>query len=153
VATSGPTYIDRLERFFRHAAELELDKDDLRRHADFIHRKTHDLLLRGEANARANGRDVIEPQDLPITKGLQECMQATRRIDDPQLSLEPILEALTQLPPLKLAYGEATTAKLPEIVGGLSYALAKTFKIIDPKLKHPHSQHWEAAFQLFDLLL
>jgi hypothetical protein len=153
MATSGPAYIARLERYFRHAAELELDKDDLRRYADFVHRKTHDLLLRGEATATANGRDVIEPQDLPITKGLQENIQASRRIDDPQVSVEPILEALTQLPPLRLAYGEATTAKLPEIVGGLSYALARTFRIIDPKVKHPHSQHWAAASQLFDLLL
>ena len=39
----------------------------------------------------------------PITKGLQENIQASRRIDDPQLSVEPILEALTQLPPLRLA--------------------------------------------------
>jgi hypothetical protein len=146
-------YVARLERFFRRAAGLDIDKDDLRRYSDFVHRKTHDLLVRGEATARANGRDVIEPWDLPLTKGLQESIHACRRIDDEDLALEPILEALTQLPPLDLAYGEATSARLPTVVGGLSYALARTFKIIDPKLKHPQSAQWDTAFQLFDLLL
>ena len=61
-------YISRLERFFRIAAELEFDKEDLRRHTEFVHRKTHDLLLRAEATANANGRDVIEAIDLPAPR-------------------------------------------------------------------------------------
>ena len=146
-------YITRLEHFFRLAAELEVGKDDLKRHADFVHRKTHDLLLRAEATARANGRDVIEAIDLPITKGLQECIYACRKIDAQELPLEPVLEALAQLPQLDLGYGETLLPALPGVVGGLTYALARSFKIIDPKLKHPHGEHWRAAFQLFDLLV
>jgi hypothetical protein len=38
---------DRFERFFRHAADLDIDKEDLRRYSDFVHRKTYDLLLEG----------------------------------------------------------------------------------------------------------
>ena len=143
-------YISRLERFFRIAAELELDKEDLRRHADFVHRKTHDLLLRAEGTASAHGREAI---DLPITKGLGESIQACRRIDDRELPVEPILEALSQLPQLHLGYDESVREALPRIVGGLSYALARCFKIIDPKVKHPHGEHWRAAFEIFDLLL
>jgi Domain of unknown function (DUF1931) len=30
------------------------------------YRKVHDLLVRGQATAKANGRDIIEPYDLPI---------------------------------------------------------------------------------------
>jgi hypothetical protein len=52
-----------------------------------------------------------------------------------------------------MAYGEETVARLPEIYGGLSYALARSFKIVDPHLKNPQTAHWETAFQLFDLLL
>ena len=64
--------VARFERFFRIAAGLNVDKQDLKRYSDFINQKVYDLLLRGEATARANGRLIIEPFDLPITKGLQE---------------------------------------------------------------------------------
>jgi len=32
-------------------------------------------------------------------------------------------------------------------------ALARTFKIIDPALKNPQSEHWERSQRIFDLLL
>jgi hypothetical protein len=145
--------IAKFERFFRRAARLDIDKEDLRRYDDFVHQKAYDLLLPGEANAKANGRDVIQPSDLPITKGLQESIHAYRRIDDERLDLASILGQLTKLPQLDLAYSEETAAKLPEIVGGLSYALARCFKILNPNLKNPQTQHWGSAYQLFNLLL
>ena len=145
-------HIARFERFFRRSAGLDVDKEDLRRYIDFVHRKTSDLLLRAEANAKANGRDVIQPFDLPITKGLQESIHAYRRIRD-ELEIEASLRDLVRLPPLDLAYGEEVAAQLPEIIGGLSYALACTFRIVSPELKNPQTRHWEMAFKLFDLLL
>jgi hypothetical protein len=39
------------------------------------------------------------------------------------------------------------------VVGGLSVALARSFKIVDPTLRHPQTKHWDMAFALFDLLL
>ena len=145
--------IAKFERFFRRAGGLDIDKEDLRRYYDFVHQKAYDLLLRGEANANANGRDVIQPSDLPITKGLQESIHAYRRINDEQLDVASILRQLTKLPQLDLAYSEETTAKLPEIMGGLSFALARCFKVLNPNLKNPQTRHWETAYQLFDLLL
>jgi uncharacterized protein DUF1931 len=44
-----------------------VDKTDLKRYGDFVHRKTYDLLLMAQAKPKANARDVIEPFDLPIT--------------------------------------------------------------------------------------
>jgi hypothetical protein len=38
-------------------------------------------------------------------------------------------------------------------VGGLSVALAQTFRIIDPGLKNPQTEQWERAFRVFNLLL
>ena len=32
-------------------------------------------------------------------------------------------------------------------------ALAHSFLVIDPRVKHPNTEHWERAFQLFNLLL
>ena len=142
----------RFERFFRLAAGLDVDKQDLKRYSDFINRKIYDLLVRGVAAAKANGRDIIEPFDLPITKGLQECIHAFREIDD-EIELQPILDHLTARPPLDLAYRDETEARLPAIAGGLSVALARSFKIIDPDQKHPHGKQWQRSIRVFDLLL
>jgi hypothetical protein len=144
--------VARFERFFRIAASLNVDKQDLKRYSDFINQKVYDLLLRGEATARANGRLIIEPFDLPITKGLQESIHAFKSIDE-QIELRPILEQLTTRPPLDLAYGEDTEARLPEVVGGLSVVLARAFKIIDGDLKNPQTEHWQRCFRIFDLLM
>src|SRR6202045_2026674 len=144
--------VARFERFFRTAGRLDVDKQDLKRYSEFINHKVYDLLLRGEAAAKANGRDIIEPFDLPITKGLQESIHAFREIDE-KIELQPILDYLTARPPLDLAYSDATEARLPAIAGGLSVALARTFKILDPDLKNPETKHWERCFQIFDLLL
>jgi hypothetical protein len=150
-----PTHVmgvAKFERLFRTAARLNVDKQDLRRYSDFINQKVYDLLLRGEADAKANGRDIIQPFDLPITKGLQESIHAFRELDE-KIELKPILDQITALPPLDLAVSVETEARLPTIVGGLSVALARSFKIIDPDLKNPQTVHWERCFQIFDLLL
>jgi hypothetical protein len=150
-----PTHVmgvAKFKRLFRAAARLDVDKQDLRRYSDFINQKVYDLLLRGEADAKANGRDIIQPFDLPITKGLQESIHAFRELDE-KIELKPILDQITALPPLDLAVSVETEARLPTIVGGLSVALARSFKIIDPDLKNPQTVHWERCFQIFDLLL
>jgi hypothetical protein len=144
--------IAKFERLFRLAAGLDVDKSDLKRYGDFVNDKIYDLLLRAQAAAKANGRDVIEPHDLPITKGLQERIHEFRRIDE-QIELQPILDQLAARPPLDLAYSEETEARFPEIAGGISVALAHSFKVIDPDLKNPQTKHWECVLRIFDLLL
>jgi hypothetical protein len=44
-------------------------------------------------------------------------------------------------------------AWLPDLAGALSVALARTFRIIDPEVKNPATEHWDCTFELFDLLL
>jgi hypothetical protein len=150
--TSHVMSVAKFERFFRIAAGLDVDKQDLKRYSDFINQKVYDLLLRAEAAAKANGRLIIESFDLPITKGLQESIHEFRKIDE-QIELQPILDQLTAQPPLDLAYGEDTERQLPLVVGGLSLALARTFKIIDGNLKNPATEHWQRSFRIFDLLM
>jgi hypothetical protein len=143
--------VARFERFFRVAADLDVDKSDLKRFSDFVNGKAYDLLLRGQATAKSNGREFIELYDPPITKGLQERMHEFRGIDQ-EIELKPILDYITTRPRL-LPYSEETQAKLPDIVGGLGVALVRSFKIIDPKLKNPQTVQWESALKLFDLLM
>lgn len=142
----------RFEKFFRSAAGLDVDKSDLKRYSEFVDAKLYDLLLVAQAHAKANGRDIVRPSDLPITKGLQESIHRFRELDH-EIELKPILDQLVRHPPLERAPDEETESKYPEIVGGLSLALAKTFKILDPELKNPQTRHWEQLYAVFDLLL
>jgi hypothetical protein len=144
--------VERFERLFRRAAGIDVDKTDLRRYSDFVNRKLHDLLVVGQEVALLNGRKTIEPFHLPIAKGLQNCIEEFRKLDE-EVELDPILDQLAARPPLNLPYGEEMEALLPKIVGGLSVALARSFKIIDPTLKNPSTEHWQRSIQVFYLLL
>jgi hypothetical protein len=144
--------VPRFERLFRRAAGIDVDKMDLRRYSDFVNHKLYDLLVVGEEAARLNGQDAIEPFHLPITNGLQKCIDEFRKLDE-EVELDPILDQLAARPPLDVPYGEELEALFPVIVGGLSVALARSFKIVDPKLKNPSREHWQRSFEMFDLLL
>jgi hypothetical protein len=146
------TNIPTFERFFRSAADLDLDKSDIKRCNDFVNQQIYDLLIIGQAKAKSNGRDVVEPQDLPVTKGLQECIQRFRKLDQ-EIGLEPILEDLAARPQLDLTLSEETQEELPAIAGGIGLALASTFPIIDPNMRNPQTAQWERVFRIFDLLL
>jgi Domain of unknown function (DUF1931) len=127
--TSHVMSVAKFERFFRIAAGLDVDKQDLKRYSDFINQKIYDLLVRAEATAKANGRAIIEPVDLPITKGLEECIQEFENIDE-QIELRPILDQLTPRPPLGLVYEEDIEDYLPVVAGGLSVALARAQPVL-----------------------
>lgn len=142
----------QIERFFRAAAGLDVDKEDIKRYYDFVDQKVADLLLMAQRTAKANGRIRIEPRDLPITKGLQESIHAFEALDL-DIGLEPILSRAVPEPEIDLAYSDELESWLPAVAGGLTLAVARTFTIIDPQSKHPATEHWERAFQIFHLLL
>jgi len=142
----------KFERFFRAAAGLDVDHHDDKRYSTFVGHKISDMLVRAQAAATANGRDIIRPSDLPITKGLQESIYDYKKIDE-EIELSPILEDLAGLPQLDLGYDVETEERIPTIAGGISVALARSFEIIDPEVKNPQTWHWERTFRLFDLLL
>ena len=144
--------IAKFERLFRVAAQLDVDKDDLKRLTDFVNQKIHDLMIMGVVAAKANDRDIIRLYDLPITKGLQETMREFKKMDV-ELELQPILDQMAGLPQVELDYDEEVRDKLPELVGGITVALARTFKVLDPALKNPQTEHWERAQAIFDQLL
>ncbi|MGZ3332784.1 MAG: DUF1931 family protein [Gemmatimonadaceae bacterium] len=143
--------VPKFEHFFREAAGLDIDKEDLARLDDFINKEIEGLLIRAQAAAKQNLRDVIEPQDLPITKGLQENIEQFRKFDK-EFDLKPVLDQMTIRPRLDMDYSVETEARLPEIAGGLSVALAHIFKIIDPRLKNPFGAEWERATKVFNEL-
>jgi hypothetical protein len=144
--------VARFERFFRMAAGLDVDKGDLKRYDEFLSVKLHDLLERAQQVAKANDHDAILPWDLPITKGLQEDIAEFRQIDE-DLEIEPILAGLAKLPLLDVPYSRDTEKTLPAVAGGVSVALARSLKIVNPRLRNPTFEDWDRAFRLFDLLI
>ena len=72
---------------------------------------------------------------------------------DRELKLGPILGEQIAIPQIDVAYSTETEARFPEIAGGLSVAIARTFRIIDPNVKNPASEQWERVSQLFSVLL
>src|SRR5258705_6235743 len=142
----------KFERFFREVGRLDVDKEDLGRFDEFVNGEIYQMLLRAQANAHANLRDVVQPQDLPIGNGLQENVERYRRLDA-ELELTPILEYLTTRPKLDKALSDETERLLPELAGGISVAVARLFRIIDPTLVTPHAEQWERVASVVRELL
>jgi len=140
------------ERLFREIASLDVDKSDLKRYQDFVRDKVADLLVIGEAHAKADQRDVVELRDLPITKGLQETIHDFREVS---LAADTVrlLRDIVTVPQMDLSIADETDAALPELAGALTLALGRTFRILDPTLENPATDAWERAFRVFDLLL
>jgi hypothetical protein len=150
--TLAVTSVSTWERFFRAAAGLNIDKNDIKRHQDFIDARLPSLVARAEAVAKANGRDLIELWDLPITAGLQACLHEFDKLDA-DLDLTSALREITPLPPTDFDYSEQTRNNLVSVAGGVSVALARVLRLLDPDVKNPQTTHWERAERLFAVLL
>jgi hypothetical protein len=62
------------------------------------------------------------------------------------------LRQVVRRPPADVTFSEDTERMLPELFGGLSIVLARSFHLIDPTLKNPSTQHWDRASALFRLI-
>jgi hypothetical protein len=144
--------IPEVKRFFRAAGDVDVDKDDVKRYWDFIDEKLDDIAIAARDSARWNGRDVIAPQDLPVTRGLQEQMRAVSNLDEAD-ELRRLLRDSLRRPPGDVTFGEETEDVLVEVFAGISLALARSFRIVDPQVRNPSTDHWDRTFDLFRLLL
>jgi hypothetical protein len=146
-----PSGIPVFERFFRSVASIKIDKNDVRRFHEFIDEEIDGIAIAAGNSAKWNGRDVIVPQDLPITKGIQERMREFDKLEEAE-EIRELLRREVRRPPAEVTFSEETEDLLPDLFGGLSVALARSFRIIDPKLTNPASGHWERVFTWFRLV-
>ncbi|ORW41727.1 hypothetical protein AWB90_20820 [Mycobacterium paraense] len=142
--------IPLFERFFRSAAGIKVDKNDVRRFQDFVDEQIDSIAIAGRDAAKWNGRDVIVPQDLPITKGVQERMREFAKLDEAE-EVRDLLRQVVRRPPADVTFSEDTEQMLLELFGGLGIALARSFRLIDPALENPSTQHWDRACDFFRL--
>ncbi|HZA11707.1 DUF1931 family protein [Mycobacterium sp.] len=147
-----PVGIALFERFFRSVASIKIDKNDVRRFREFIDEEIDAIAIAARDSAKWNGRDIIVPQDLPITRGVQERMREFAKLDEAD-EIRELLRREVRRPPADATFDEDTEQLLPELFGGLSIALARSFRVIDPKLTNPSTEHWERAFAIFRLVL
>jgi len=146
-----PSGIPVFERFFRSVAGIKIDKNDIRRYRDFVDEQIDDIAIAGRNSAKSNGRDVILAQDLPITKGVQERMREFDKLEEAE-EIRDLLRHVVRQPPGDITFAEDTERLLPELFGGLSIALARSFRVVDPTVSNPSSEHWNQVFTLFRLV-
>lgn len=144
--------IQTFRRFFRAAAHLDVDDADVQRFSDFVDELIDELVAVGRKSALAEGRDVIEPHDLGLTEGIQERMREFARLEDAD-EVRGLLARQVRQPPGGVRFSRDAERLLPELFGGLSVALARSVRIVDPELTNPQPEHWERAFLLFQLLI
>src|ERR1700729_2541058 len=99
----------KFERFFREAGGVDVDRDDVKRYLDFVNDAIYDLLITARATAQANARDIIEPQDLPVTRGLQEAIRGYQKISQ-DVELHQILAEIAARPPLDISLSDETAS-------------------------------------------
>jgi hypothetical protein len=146
-----PSGIPVFERFFRSVASIKIDKNDVRRFQEFVDEQIDDIAIAGRNSAKWNGRDVVVPQDLPITKGVQEQMREFDKLDEAE-EIRELLRQVVRQPPAEVTFAEDTERLLPELFGGLSVALARSFRVVDTTVSNPSTEHWDRVFTLFRLL-
>jgi hypothetical protein len=145
---AGPSGVPVFERFFRSVGRIKVDKSDVKRFRDFVDEMVDDIAIAGRNSARWNGRDVIAPSDLPITKGLQERMREFDELDE-AADIRALLAEVVRRPPADVTFSEETEKMLPELFGGLGIAVARAFRIVDPDVVNPATEHWDRVIDLF----
>ncbi len=146
------TGIPELERFLRSAAGVEADTGDVYRLHTFVDEKVDAMGFAARDVARANGRDVIVPCDLPIAPGVRERMHEFAALDAAD-EMRATLRGAPRRPPGDVTYDEETQAVLVEVFGGIALALARSFRLLDPGLRHPEVTDWSRVFDLYRLVL
>jgi len=142
------TGIPELGRFLRSVAGVDADAADVYRLHTFVDEKVEAMAFAGRNAARANGRDVIAPHDLPITACLRDQMHDFSSREEAAEVLRVLREA-PRRPPGDVTFGEGTEASLQEAFGGIALALARSFKVLDPELTHPTMEDWSRTFDLY----
>ncbi len=142
----------KIEALYKKAAGLRIDKNKVKKISDVVDQKLYDLLVVAEGNARYNGRDIIWMCDVPLTKAMKESMQKFKELEE-ALELQPILDHLAKLPPLKYGLEEELEKKLPDLVGTLIYVMANITKEFSPKDRTISAEEMEKAERILDLMI
>jgi Domain of unknown function (DUF1931) len=130
-----PSGIPVFERFFRSVASINVGSGSSSTSISLT------FAIAGRNSAKWNGRDVIVAQHLPIPKGVQKRMREFDKLDEAD-EIRELLRQVVRQPPGDVTFAEETQQLLPELFGGLSIALARSFRVVDPTVSSPSTEHW-----------
>src|SRR6202022_2068121 len=122
-----PLGIPRVQAVFRSIGSVKIDKNDVRRFRKFVDEQIDNIAIAGRDSAKWNGRDVIVPQDLPITAGVQERMREFDKLEE-AAEIRELLRQQLRRPPATVTFAEDTEQLLPELFGGLAVPPARPFR-------------------------
>ncbi|MDD7968097.1 DUF1931 family protein [Actinomycetospora lemnae] len=145
---SVPSGVPVFQRLFRSVGHVKVDRNDVKRFRAFVDDMIDDIAITGRNAATWNGRDVIAPQDLPITKGVQERMREFDELEEAG-EIRGLLAQSVRRPPADVTFSEETEDMLVELFGALAVALARTFRAVDPEVVNPGTDHWERVTTIF----
>jgi hypothetical protein len=108
------------------------------------------VTIAGRDAARWNGCDVIAPQNLPITKGLQEQIRHVGGLDVAD-EVRAMLCGSLRRPHDDVPFGEIAEDTLADVFGGFAVPLVQALRIRDADVRNLSGRHWDRAFALFRL--
>src|ERR1700722_14548980 len=109
-----PSGIPVFERFFRSVASIKIAKNDVRRFRKFVDEQIDNIAIAGRDSAKWNGRDVIVPQDLPITAGVQERMREFDKLEE-AAEIRELLRQQLRRPPATVPLAADNEQVLPAL--------------------------------------
>jgi hypothetical protein len=68
---------------------------------------------------------------------------------DEASDIRTVLAQAVRRPPADVTFSEDTEQLLPELFGGLSIAIARAFRTLDPDAVNPATEHWDRVTDLF----
>ena len=142
----------KFERFFRAAGGVSVDRDDVKRYLDFVNDAIYDLLIIGQATAEAERprrHRAVGPAGHQGPAGEHACVPAARGGDRAAADSG----VAGGQPAARIALDVDTEARLPLLFGGVSVALARTFKLIDAEHEGGAHRGMGRSFSLFRQLI
>ncbi len=127
-----------LEQFLRRAGGFHFSEEQAERIVALVEDKLRDLFAVAEDTALANGRMIVMPHDLPLTKGLRATMREHEALSR-EIELTPALRFLAESG-LTPRYDEQVKQSVPSLVGALLVLTGKIIAIVDPDNLKPEEK-------------
>ncbi len=140
----------KLQKLFRKAADLELNKTISERIIVFLKKKLNDMFYIAEEKARGEGRDYIKLSDLPLTKGFKNSMDEFMNLEEivDVAPIEKFAKSVTAYP-----MDSDLIDNLGIIAGTLFVLVGRVIKLVNPLAKRPGIDEVERAIKILDLTL
>ncbi|WP_457548658.1 DUF1931 family protein [Archaeoglobus sp.] len=144
----------QLKKILEETCELDLYKVEAGRMMDIVEKKLADLFEVAYNKAKAEGREMIMPRDLPLTKGFLNSMELFRKaIERQNVDVEPIKKFVLRELPVDAPLQDELIDELPIITGTLFVLIGRVIKALHPDVERVKDEHIDEAKRVLDYTL